>query len=77
MDMEGPEEWITITRAAEISGLAANTLDHQARSGKLRTIHPRYQRYTTRRWLHEYLVAASVHDKGGRKSLPEHYVVPE
>jgi hypothetical protein len=77
MDLEGPEEWITIRRAAEISGLAANTLDHQARAGKLRTVHPRKHRYTTRRWLHEYLMAASERDKGQRKPLPKNYRPPE
>jgi hypothetical protein len=75
-DLEGPDEWITITRAAEISGLAATTLAHQARAGKLRTVHPRYHRYTTRRLLHEYLLAASMRDKGARKPLPAHYTAP-
>ena len=77
MDLEGPNEWITIRRAAEIGGLATSTLRHQAVAGKLRTIHPRYNRYTTRRWLHQYLIAADERDHGRRKPLPEGYVVPE
>jgi hypothetical protein len=77
MDLEGSEEWITITRAAEISGLAKSTLSHQGVAGKLQSFRSGRERLTTRRWLHQYLLDASKRDKGQRKPLPEGYVVPE
>jgi hypothetical protein len=76
-DLEGPDEWITIARAARISGLARSTLSHQAVAGKLQSGLAGRKRLTTRRWLHEYLMGASTRDKGTRKPLPPDYVAPE
>jgi hypothetical protein len=76
-DLEGPDEWITITRAARISGLAKSTLSHQAVAGKLQSRLSGHNRLTTRRWLHQYLMDASERDKGKRKPLPPGYVAPE
>ena len=49
----------------------------QCRARKLKTLRARREWFTTRRWLHEYLLAASTRDKGARKPLPEGYVAPE
>ena len=76
-DLEEPDVYITLKRAGEISGLSPNTLFIQARDGKLKTWQPARDLFTTRRWLHEYLMAASENDKGTRKPLPEGYVPPE
>jgi hypothetical protein len=76
-DLVDPDEWITITRAAEISGLAKSTLYHQAVAGKLQSFRTGRERITTRRWLHMYLMDASKRDKGQRKPLPTGYVAPE
>jgi hypothetical protein len=77
VSLEGPDEHITLARAAEISGLSPATLRKQARARKLRTVRSRREWLTTRRWLHEYLLAATRRDKGARKPLPEGYISPE
>jgi hypothetical protein len=40
MPPEGPDELITLRRAALLGGLAKGTLHTQARAGKLRTVGP-------------------------------------
>ena len=64
-------------RASEISGVSVGTLRNQALAGKLRTVKPGHDQFTTRRWLHEYLLQASERDKGSRRPLPEDYQAPE
>ena len=73
MALEGPDEYISLARAAEISGLSPATL----RAHKLRTARTRREWFTTRRWLHDYLLGATRRDKGGRKPLPDGYIPPE
>jgi hypothetical protein len=74
-DLEGPDHYISLRRAGEISGLTAGALRIQVRSGRLRTIHAQNRRFTTRRWLHAYLL--SRRPESGRKLLPKGYVAPE
>ena len=73
--LEGPDDLITLARAAELSGLSAKakTLNEQIRKGRLRSVLFGRDRATTRRWLHEYLRDR----QGGRsKELPAGYVAP-
>jgi hypothetical protein len=74
--LEGPDDLITIKRAAQLSGLKPNTLQVQAIAGKLRTVQPARDLFTTRRWLHAYLMDASARDKGRRLPLPPDYQAP-
>jgi hypothetical protein len=76
--LEGADEFISLRRAGELSGLSPATLRRQAYDGKLQTkaLGPRML-VTTRRWLHAYLAEASKRDKGARKPLPEGYVAPD
>jgi hypothetical protein len=76
VSLEGPDQHITLRRASELSGVKPNTLRIQAIAGKLHTVKPARDLFTTRRWLHEYLTAASERDKGARKPLPDDYVAP-
>ena len=75
--LEPPDELITLQRAAELSGVSVGTLRIQARAGKLAAKQLAYTWFTTRRWLHAYLLEASQRDKGSRLPLPESYVPPE
>ncbi len=75
--LEPPDELIPLQRAAELSGVSVGTLRIQARVGKLTAKLTAYTWFTSRRWLHEYLVAATERDKGARKPLPEGYVAPD
>src|SRR5579871_863594 len=75
--LEGPDEYISLARAAQIAGLSPGTLRNQALKGKLNTVQVARNNLTTRRWLHEYLHAADAAQGGRRKPLPEGYVAPE
>jgi len=83
LDLEAPDQHITLRRASQISGLAYPTLKAQAKARGTMPAKLRVERLgprtvlTTRRWLHEYLTAASERDKGARKPLPQGYVAPE
>jgi hypothetical protein len=77
MPLEGPDDLITLRRAAALGGLAKSTISVQTYAGKLRMVRRDHLRLTTRRWLHEYLTAASGRDRGHRKPLPADYVAPE
>jgi hypothetical protein len=48
--------YISLSRAAELSGLGAETLRVHAIRGRLCTIRSGRDLLTTRRWLHEYLM---------------------
>lgn len=78
MQLEGPDELISLRRASELSGVSPATLRHQALANKLQTkkVGPRML-LTTRRWLHEYLMEAAERDKGRRLPLPADYQAPE
>jgi len=61
MDMEQPDQYITLRRAAQIAGLSYPTLKAQAKPRndtpprlRVARLGPRTV-LTTRRWLHEYL----------------------
>jgi hypothetical protein len=77
MVLEGPDEYISLKRAGALSGVRPTTLRVQALAGKLRTVKLARDLLTTRRWLHEYLMAADERDKGARKPLPPDYQAPE
>ena len=72
--LEGPEEYISLARAGELSGCNPDTLRVQAVRGRLRTVKIGRAHLTNRRWLHEYLVATGQRDK---VPLPADYVAPE
>jgi hypothetical protein len=74
--IEPPDQPITLERAAEIAGLSAKTLDAQVRRGKLRVIRYGHERLTTRRLLHDYLMAREE-GRGHRAPLPADYQAPE
>jgi hypothetical protein len=77
MPPEGPDDHISLGRAAELSGRSPETLRVQARAGKLRTVRRGRGHLTTRRWLHDYLMGAKQRDHGRFLRLPEGYVAPE
>jgi hypothetical protein len=74
--LEGPDQLITIARAAELSGLSPKTLRHQALAGKLRTVKPAHDLFTTRHWLHAYLSSRDDSRGGKAAPLPDGYVSP-
>lgn len=76
-DLEGPDEPITLKRAAAIAGMWPASLRQLAIDGKLRTTQPARDRFTTRRWLHEYLTAGRAARPDKATPLPEGYVAPE
>lgn len=77
--LPGPDELITIARAARLCGLAPDTLRRAAATGRLtvQQVTPRLN-LTTRRWLHDYLQARGGTDGMGRppKPLPLGYQAP-
>jgi hypothetical protein len=73
-DLEGPDEQITLKRAAELAGLVAGTLRIAAQDGRLEATRPARDWFTTRRKLHRFLMARS---RGAIAPLPEGYVPPE
>jgi hypothetical protein len=73
-DLEGPDELISLRRAAKIAGLAKSSLKGQAYVGRLRTVRDGQRYLTTRRWLHAYLLSRKP--ESGRKELPPGYVAP-
>lgn len=76
--LEAPDEYITLRRAAELCGVAFHTLRVQANRNHLRTAAPKYarDRFTTRRWLHEYLTTRDSSRGGKARELPSWYVAP-
>ena len=75
--LEDPDAPISMMRAAQLSGLSVHTLRHQAAKGLLQAQRLGRERWTTRRYLHRYLMEASQRDKGRRLPLPADYVAPE
>jgi hypothetical protein len=75
-ELEGPDEYITVRRAAQISGLSGDTLSRAGHTGRLQMVQVGWHRYTTRRMLHRYLMSRTEHG-GPRKPLPPDYVAPE
>jgi hypothetical protein len=72
--LEGPDEQITLKRAAELAGLQQITLRRSAISGRLVASRPARDWFTTRRHLHTYLIGRR---RGVVKPLPEGYQAPE
>jgi hypothetical protein len=75
--LEGPDEMISLARAAEIAGLSPVTLGLQARKGRLQTVKPAHDRLTTRRWLHRYLQSRTGPQGGTPAPLPASYTTPD
>jgi hypothetical protein len=73
-ELEGPDEHITLKRAAEIAGLQPNSLKVKVHEGRLYATKLGRDWVTTRRHLHRYLTARS---RGMVKPLPEGYQAPE
>jgi hypothetical protein len=74
--LEPPDQPISLQRAAAIAGLSPKTLDEQMRRGKLQVLRYGHERLTTRRPLHEYLMAREE-GRGHRAPLPADYQAPE
>ena len=74
-ELEGPDAYIPMARAAQISDLGAGTVRQQALKRRLRYVRIDGRFYTTRRWLHAYLTSRPA--MSGRKPLPAGYVAPE
>ena len=79
--LEPSDTYITLARAAQLSGLAAGTLRvlSNPRDGKeprLRTVRLGHDRLTTRRWLHEYLMGRDGRNQQAAP-LPPDYVAQE
>ncbi len=72
--LEGPNELITLKRAAELAGLTADTLKVAARQGRLAATRPARDWFTTRRKLHRYLMHRS---RGVIAPLPTDYQAPK
>ena len=72
--MEGPDDHITLVRAAELSGLHRDTLKQAAHQNRLQAIRPARDWFTTRRWLHAYLKGRKT---GPKPPLPPSYQTPE
>ena len=75
MDLEGPDDPLSLARAAELSGLGRARVRQLARRGRLQVRRSGQELTTTRRWLHDYLMSR---DKTRRQAapLPPGYVVP-
>ena len=73
--LEAPDQPISLARAAALAGLSVNTLRHQAKKERLKVQRLGREQYTTRRWLHEYLVGRES-AFGQDAPLPEGYRVP-
>lgn len=76
-ELEAPDQWISLARAAVLAGLSPKTLRHQAVAGKLKTVQPARDLLTTRRWLHEYLLSRDDSRGAQPAPLPAGYVAPE
>jgi hypothetical protein len=75
--LEGPDKYISLARAAQLSGLHPGTLRNQVLAGKLKAIKLARNYVTTRRWLHDYVIART-NARGGRPAaLPDDYVAPK
>jgi hypothetical protein len=68
--LEGPDEPISLNRAAELAGLASRTLRRSAFEERLRAEWSGGKWWTTRRQLHTYLIGRR---RGAVKPLPEGY----
>src|SRR5436853_365872 len=70
------DELITLADAARLCGLTPATLRVKVRHGKLKSqLITRRLRMTTRRWLHEMLMARDP-EEGPVKPLPPDYQAP-
>jgi excisionase family DNA binding protein len=72
--LEGPDELITLKRAAEIVGVGKDTLRQAASAGRLAAKRPGHDWLTTRRNLHKYLAGRC---RGVPKPLPADYQTPK
>jgi hypothetical protein len=78
MDLESADTLISLARASELSGVAHETLRAQRRRGRLQAEKVGRDWFTTRRWLHQYLITRGAGYRGGlRAPLPKSYQAPE
>jgi hypothetical protein len=89
-DLEGPDDTITLQRAAQIAGLTLHTLSDAARAGRLAAIRPGHDWLTTRRgeagarrlshaeWRGTDTTRADPEDRGAQESsgCPRVWVAP-
>lgn len=73
---EGPDDPITLMRAAQLSGLGADTLRHVAQRGDLGADRPARDWFTSRRQLHRYLAGRTARPDRAAP-LPTDYRTPE
>jgi len=71
---EGPDDPITLARAAQLGGLHPRTLRDAAKQGRLGVTMPGNEYLTTRRHLHRYLAGRR---RGVVAALPGDYRTPE
>jgi hypothetical protein len=71
--LEGPDERISLKRAAELAGLRPSSLRLKVLEGKLHAEKPGRDWVTTRRDLHAYLTSRG---QGMVKPLPPDYQIP-
>ena len=78
-DLERPDAYISLSRAADLSGQNPETMRVQAVRGRLRTVKTGAYYLTTRRWLHTYVQRAQANDHDGDRflPLPADYQTPE
>jgi hypothetical protein len=76
-NLEGLDEYISLARAAELSGRSMKTLHDRAALGQLHTVKIGQKRLTTRRWLHAYVMRTQASAKVRFRPLPEAYQAPE
>jgi excisionase family DNA binding protein len=72
--LEGPDERISLKRAAELTGLHPDSLRLKVHEGRLYAEKPGRDWVTTRRHLHAYLTSRG---HGMVKPLPADYQPPE
>jgi hypothetical protein len=73
--LEEADTLIPLARASEISGVADSTLLDHAGVGRLQAVLQADQWWTTRRWLHVYLLNDLGEHRG--RPLPPGYVAPD
>ncbi len=74
--LEGPDDPITLARAAEIAGVTPDALKKAVQRGRLQATKPARDLFTSRRWLHRYLASRTARPDRANP-LPVEYQIPE
>lgn len=79
VDLEGPDDLISLGRAADIAGLPVGGVRTGAHRGHLAVERHGRDLQTTRRWLHRYIwYRGGLYRAGGAKrALPADYQTPQ